>query len=213
MTRDQSNARWHARQGLRSSGLTMKEFAQREGFCAPSAYRWLRKARRAGLWSDEPKPAKAMAVTKPRGTAVFARVAVSDTPSRSSMLRLVLTNGRRAELEIGGRATRRVARLARALRMIRPTAAAVVYLCVAPTDLRKQAASLALLVERSCGHHAQRSRRGHLVQLVTGRRKRVGHVARQNVRALHSHFNAAGKHSGEIQALPLCYPDRRYGCR
>ncbi len=33
--------------------------------------------------------------------------------------------------------------------MIRPPAAAVVYLCVAPTDLRKQAASLALLVEQS----------------------------------------------------------------
>jgi transposase len=33
--------------------------------------------------------------------------------------------------------------------MIRPTAAAVVFLCVAPTDLRKQAASLALLVEQS----------------------------------------------------------------
>lgn len=33
--------------------------------------------------------------------------------------------------------------------MIRPSTAAVVYLCVAPTDLRKQAASLALLVEQS----------------------------------------------------------------
>jgi transposase len=33
--------------------------------------------------------------------------------------------------------------------VIRPTAEAVVYLCVAPTDLRKQAASLALLVEQS----------------------------------------------------------------
>ncbi len=33
--------------------------------------------------------------------------------------------------------------------MIRPTATAVVYLCVAPIDLRKQAASLALLVEQS----------------------------------------------------------------
>jgi transposase len=33
--------------------------------------------------------------------------------------------------------------------VIRPTAATVVYLCVAPTDLRKQAASLALLVEQS----------------------------------------------------------------
>jgi transposase len=33
--------------------------------------------------------------------------------------------------------------------LIRPTATAVVYLCVAPTDLRKQAASLALLVEQN----------------------------------------------------------------
>lgn len=32
--------------------------------------------------------------------------------------------------------------------MIRPSAEAVVYLCVAATDLRKQAASLALLVEQ-----------------------------------------------------------------
>ncbi|MEO7208323.1 MAG: IS66 family insertion sequence element accessory protein TnpB [Steroidobacteraceae bacterium] len=33
--------------------------------------------------------------------------------------------------------------------MIRPTATAVVFLCVASTDLRKQAASLALIVEQS----------------------------------------------------------------
>jgi len=33
--------------------------------------------------------------------------------------------------------------------MIRPIASARVYLCVAPIDLRKQAASLALLVEQS----------------------------------------------------------------
>ena len=32
--------------------------------------------------------------------------------------------------------------------MIRPLGTATVYLCVAPTDLRKQAASLALLVEQ-----------------------------------------------------------------
>lgn len=105
MTREQSNAMWQARwEGLRSSGLTMKEYAQREGFQAASAYRWLRKARSSGMWLDEPKPGKAIAVTKPRTAAVFARVAVSDTPAaRSSMLlRLILTNGRRAELEIGG---------------------------------------------------------------------------------------------------------------
>jgi hypothetical protein len=97
---------WQARwTGLHSSGLTMKEYAQREGFHAPSAYRWLRKTRRSGLWLDDPTPGKAIAVRKPRAAAVFARVAVSDTPAaRSSMLRLrlVLANGRRAELEIDG---------------------------------------------------------------------------------------------------------------
>jgi hypothetical protein len=65
--------------------------------------RKLRKARRCGVWSDEPKPGKAIALAKPRAAAAFARVAVSDMPARSSMLlRLLLTNGRRAELEIGG---------------------------------------------------------------------------------------------------------------
>jgi hypothetical protein len=105
MRRDESNAMWRERwQGLRSSGLTMQEYAQRVGFNAPSAYRWMRKARRCGLWSEEATPGKVMAVAKPQATPVFARVALSDTSTvRSSMLlRLVLTNGRRAELEIGG---------------------------------------------------------------------------------------------------------------
>lgn len=35
--------------------------------------------------------------------------------------------------------------------MIRPAAEVAVYLCVAPVDMRKQAASLALLVEQSLG--------------------------------------------------------------
>lgn len=103
MTRDQANAMWHARwTQFRSSGLSMKDFAQRERFHAPSAYRWLRKARRCGLWPDETKPGKAIAVAKPRVAAVFARVAVSDVVRSSMQLRLILTNGRRAELEIGG---------------------------------------------------------------------------------------------------------------
>jgi hypothetical protein len=99
MTHEQSNAMWQARwQGLRSSGLKMTEYAQREGFRAASAYRWLRKARRCGQCSDDAVPGKAIAVAK------FARVAVSESPAaRSSiLLRLVMTNGRRAELEIGG---------------------------------------------------------------------------------------------------------------
>lgn len=37
--------------------------------------------------------------------------------------------------------------------MMRPSAEVSVYLCVAPVDGRKQAASLALLVEQSLGHN------------------------------------------------------------
>ena len=37
--------------------------------------------------------------------------------------------------------------------MMRPSAGVTVYLCVAPVDGRKQAASLALLVEQSLGHN------------------------------------------------------------
>jgi hypothetical protein len=35
--------------------------------------------------------------------------------------------------------------------VIRPTAEAAVYLCIEPVDMRKQAATLALLVEQSLG--------------------------------------------------------------
>jgi hypothetical protein len=104
MTRDETNAMWRARwQGLRASGLKMTEYAQREGFNAPSAYRWLRRARRSGKWSDLAASGVSLEVTKPAPGVVFARVAVSDTPAaRSSMLlRLILSNGRRAELELG----------------------------------------------------------------------------------------------------------------
>jgi transposase len=37
--------------------------------------------------------------------------------------------------------------------MMRPAPEVTVYLCVAPVDMRKQAASLALLVEQSLGHN------------------------------------------------------------
>jgi hypothetical protein len=106
MTHEQTNAMWLARwQGLRSSGLKMTEYARREGFNAHSAYRWLRRARRSGLWSDSAVQAgKAIAVTKEPVAVQFARVTVRDAAAAGGemLLRLVLTNGRRAELEIGG---------------------------------------------------------------------------------------------------------------
>jgi hypothetical protein len=101
------SAMWQARwQGWKGSGVTMAEYARREGFDADAAYRWRRVLRRAGQWveADRSPAVKNSITTKKRKQAArFARVAVSDTPppSASMLLRVVLTNGRRAELEIG----------------------------------------------------------------------------------------------------------------
>ena len=97
-------ARWH---GWRGTGVSMAEYARREGFDADAAYRWRRVLRRTGQWvqAEGARAASKAATVKKRKPAVrFARVAVSDTPQAcvSMMLRLVLTNGRRAELDIGG---------------------------------------------------------------------------------------------------------------
>jgi transposase-like protein len=105
MTREQTRAMWLARwQGWQSSGLKMSEYARREGFNAHSAYRWRRTAYRSGQSSDlAAKPGKVVTVAKPQPRVQFARVAVSDAPAvlRAILLRLVLTNSRRAEIEIG----------------------------------------------------------------------------------------------------------------
>jgi len=99
-------ARWN---GWHGSGVSMAEYARREGFDADGAYRWRRVLRRTGQWIEaEGAPAvrKAVTVRKRRPAPRFARVTVSDTLplSASMLLRLVLMNGRRAELEIGGAA-------------------------------------------------------------------------------------------------------------
>jgi hypothetical protein len=93
--------------GWQGSGVSMAEYARREGFDADAAYRWRRVLRRTGQWVEAdgaPAASKVARAKKPRSVVRFARVAVSDTPppSASMLLRLVLTNGRRAELEIGG---------------------------------------------------------------------------------------------------------------
>jgi len=96
--------RWRGWQG---SGISMAEYARREGFDADAAYRWRRVLRRTGQWIEAdgtPAVDKATTEKKRKAAVRFARVAVKDTPvaSASMFLRLVLTNGRRAELEIGG---------------------------------------------------------------------------------------------------------------
>jgi len=114
LTREQRatmSAMWLGRwQGWKGSGLTMAEYARREGFDPDAAYRWRNVLRRTGQWLEVLEADRSPAVnkattTKKRKRAVrFARVAVCETPSPSAsmLLRVVLTNGRRAELEIGG---------------------------------------------------------------------------------------------------------------
>lgn len=85
----------------------MAEYARREGFDADAAYRWRRVLRRTGQWIEADGTAtvgKAAMVKKRKAAVRFARVAIKGTAvtSASMFLRLVLANGRRAELEIGG---------------------------------------------------------------------------------------------------------------
>lgn len=89
-------------QGWQGSGVSMAEYARREGFDVDAAYRWKRVLRRTGQWT-EATAATAVKRKKCAAAVRFARVALCDTPSPASMLlRVVLVNGRRAELEIGG---------------------------------------------------------------------------------------------------------------
>ena len=96
--------RWRGWQGC---GLSVAEYARREGFDADAAYRWRRVLRRTGQWTEVGGTAtvcQAATVKKRKAAVRFARVAVKDTAvaSASMFVRLVLANGRRAELEIGG---------------------------------------------------------------------------------------------------------------
>ena len=111
LTREQKatkGAMWLTRwQGFEGSGVSMAKYARDQGFDAQEAYRWKRILKRTGLWvaahdlatSRAPRVAK-----KVKGTARFARVTVSDPPAppASMVLRLVLGNGRRAELDVLG---------------------------------------------------------------------------------------------------------------
>lgn len=99
------NAMWQTRwQKCEESGVTMAEYARREGFDAQSAYRWLRLGRSAGRRLDTKAcvAGKALTIAKPSANTMFARVAVREAAveHRSLVLRVMLNNGRRAELEL-----------------------------------------------------------------------------------------------------------------
>jgi hypothetical protein len=92
-------------QGWQSSGVPMAQYARREGFDADAAYRWKRILRRDGQWVDGDGTSgggQSARIKKPKSAVRFARVAVGGSVSSALQLRLVLSNGRRAELDIGG---------------------------------------------------------------------------------------------------------------
>ena len=111
LTREQRvtvSATWLGRwRGWQGSGLSVAEYARREGFDADAAYRWRRVLRRTGQWIEAdgtPAMGKVARVKKRKAAVRFARVALKDTTAApaSMCLRMVLRNGRRAELEIVG---------------------------------------------------------------------------------------------------------------
>ncbi len=113
LTREQrvaKSAMWLAHwRGWQSSGVSVAEYARREGFDVDAAYRWRRVLRRTGQWIevDGSTSRSVPAAARKRKRVRFARVAVADAVSAaasSMVLKLLLGNGRRAELEVSGMA-------------------------------------------------------------------------------------------------------------
>ena len=110
LTREQrvaKSAMWLSHwRGWQSSGVSVAEYARREGFDADAAYRWRRVLRRTGQWIEADGKTAPAAARKSKAAVKFARVALSDAPSAPAamLLRVVLSNGRRAEIEVSGMA-------------------------------------------------------------------------------------------------------------
>ena len=95
--------------GWQACGNSLAAYARGHGLQAEDAYRWKGVLRRSGVWVDaaaaRPRLARARASRSGQLPVRFARVEVSDAammaPTAASMiLRMVLANGRRAELEL-----------------------------------------------------------------------------------------------------------------
>ena len=95
--------------GWQGCGDSLAAYARGHGLQAEDAYRWKGILRRSGTWVDaataRPGRAHARALRSAQLPVRFARVEVSDAaveaPTAAAMiLRLVLANGRRAELEL-----------------------------------------------------------------------------------------------------------------
>jgi len=141
-------------QGLRSSGLKMAEYARREDLMRTARIDGWRRASLRAVVRFCHAVREGDHVDEATAGVQFARVvAVSDAPAvRSAVL---LATGIDQRSSRGTRDRRRSATrrgnpiMPGTARVIRPRLRRRCFVCVAPTDLRKQAASLALLVNRA----------------------------------------------------------------
>jgi transposase-like protein len=87
-----------------ASGERLSAYARRHGFDIDEGYRWTRTLRRAGLWPVKQKSnsGAGSAIVARKSAPRFARVRIASAQetelSLPLALRLVLANGRRAEL-------------------------------------------------------------------------------------------------------------------
>jgi transposase-like protein len=107
--RERTHAGWLEHlQGWKASGHGLSAYARSHGIEPGSMYYWRTALRRKGLWPAEPddpgRERGAAAVSDPAGVPLrFARVKL-DQASRglSLTVRVMLANGRRAEIELEG---------------------------------------------------------------------------------------------------------------
>jgi hypothetical protein len=87
-----------------TAGEQLAVYCHRHELDVDEGYRWTRSLRRAGLWPVKPKSARVAvsALVRRKSAPRFARVRVASAPEAELAsplaLRLMLANGRRAEL-------------------------------------------------------------------------------------------------------------------
>lgn len=91
-------------QGWKDSGQSLSAYAKVHGLALWAMYHWRSVLIREGRWQEQPNATSRTGVVRGRSLAPprFARVAITDAPRSAPLIvRVVLDNGRRAEIELG----------------------------------------------------------------------------------------------------------------
>lgn len=84
-------------QGWRDSGRSLAAYARGQSLALWAMYHWRAVLIREGRWQEQPSAARSRSAR----ALQFARVAVTDSPRLAPVIvRVVLGNGRRAEIEL-----------------------------------------------------------------------------------------------------------------